>query len=306
MGACRQTAQTVVKMSVSARADQLSTDSLYFRLPDVASRINLTIPQRNAVGEIDGRSDEVITAKPAGGGTLLQVNSSGGVFQLRWGPRQQTATSKAQFEVQSTIKATWDRPEDQPNVAVTWRIRSLRENVSVIDVQMPPGSQMVEAPILLASRLRTSVTKLAGDRVRITIPEGEQRDSLDLSFNVTLDNQDVTADGLQNFRVPQVIGALRQDGEIVLKTAGDYRLRWRSSRGVQRVIRESTDDPPNTRSYSFQFDRGSFVLPIRLAAQQQKLRIACQSSIQLRNAAGNPGDDDQFPGQGDRQPAVRN
>ncbi len=277
--------EIVVKMSVSARADQASRDSLYFRLPDVPAKINITIPEANAVGEINGTGDEVLVPVLTARGTEFRIESGGGSFQLHWGATRSLPTSTAQFEVKSSVTAMWNAPDAQPTVSVESRIRSLRDQVADFDVQLPPGAELISEPVLVESGRTVEITqRTQPGRFGISIPPDERQESMVINLKLTLA---AAVDGWLGFEIPRIIGASTQVGDVIIKTSGDHRLRWRSSRGIQRTLNDSFDETPNVRSYAFQFDRGGFTMPIMLSAQQQKLRLACDSEIIIRDQSAS-------------------
>ena len=128
------------------------------------------------------------------------------------------------------------------------------------------------------------------------LPDGEQSQRVVLSFDLHIDNKEATAKNPLLFRVPRVVHALRQQGEVTVMTTGDYRLRWQTSRWVRGFFGRSDDSTIN-RVYQFRFYRGEFELPIWLAADERRVTVASNSRVKVSESVANMQMDIQLDGQ---------
>ena len=272
--------ETVVRMKVSARVKTSSASVIEFKLPDVPTDVTLKTSRRQQIGEVFGLGDEVIQSRSNAKGTTFAVESSGGSFQLRWSQARQERLQNENFSVDGNIDVQWKSPDEAPSLTAQLRLRSLRESESIssFSVRLPPRSTWKSDPQLTSSGRTITPTKNGDGTYRITIPENERRgESMDVLLEVQLSKNEFGADNWYRFRIPQIVGALRQEGEVAISSIDDYRLRWLGTRGIQRTLDPTTSE--SKRSYSFRFDRGTFVMPIRLMAQQQQLRVSAESDI---------------------------
>tara|TARA_R110002049_G_scaffold305056_3_gene501088 strand:- start:39378 stop:42833 length:3456 start_codon:yes stop_codon:yes gene_type:complete len=281
--------EATLRMKVAARVDDGTMNALQFRLPNVPSSVQLTVAGENLSTGIVGRGDEVLqTKKSTGGKSQLVVESGGGTFMLRWGGQRRQDDTTPQLEVDSDIDVRWISPEDQPTASVTLTVRNLRGPVSQFDVIFPAGSVLLDSPILESSGRYLDVATLPSTDqtlpLRFTIPEEEQKQRIDLKLELQLANRDASASTPLSLQLPDVIGAIRQRGEVHIRIGNDYRLRWLSRQWIQSVVNANVEDTTSNRRYSFRYDRGGLSLPIYLAAKQRQVRLVSNASIVLSDS----------------------
>ncbi len=279
--------EITIKMQVQAAVKSASVNVLDFQLPTVSSTVQLRTTPRIASAEVFGIGNEILTTPNKSESGDFEIVSSGGSFQFRWGPKRSAEQLVTTYEVDQDLNFTWNTPEDEPSLSARWTIRSSRdsESVSSFDVRLPAGAQWKEDLLLISSGQKIAPLEKGKDVYTFTIPEEERSSEINVSFKVQLNGRKRDKTGWYDLRIPQVMGAIRQQGELTIKTIDDYRLRWRSRRGVQRVLGDT--DTTGDRSYKFSFNRGSVLLPINLSAQQQQLRVASSSIVQIRDQAAS-------------------
>lgn len=275
-----------LKMQMASRVEGAATRSVHFDLPDVTSAIRLRIEETGISGQVVGRGDEVVqTNELPGGQTMLAVESAGGKFSLRWGSVERGRDRSPLLEVDSRVDVRWDSPQDQPIASVQMTVRSLRGALRSFEVRLPKAGLLLDTPTIASDATGVEVTGAFasddGERLQVTIPEDERLQRIDLSLDMQLENSEASASRPLNFRVPEVTGALSQRGEIVVRITEDYRLRWRSRPWVQNVLGAEREVGSTRRSYVFQFDRGSFELPLWLSPKQRQLRLTSETEISL-------------------------
>ncbi len=278
-----------LRMNVSARVETTSTRALDFQLPDVPSTVRLIASAENVTGDVVGRGYETIEAKKlAGGRTEFVVESGGGTFTVRWGRLERKSDDAPSLEVVSRINLIWESPQDAPRATVQLTLRNDRNSIDSFEIRLPTGSIVSEGATLGAGGQSITfgppLSGPDGDRRQVLIPEEERQNRIDLifSFNVQLPSGNVSSTNPVAFRVPEVIGTLRHRGEITVQTSDEYRLRWHAEPWVRSVLADAGDATATGRSYLFQFDRGSFELPLWLSAKERQVRINAKSTITFR------------------------
>ena len=281
--------EATLRMRMSASIEESTKSALQFRLPNVPSTVRLDVAGENVSPDVVGRGDEVLQTKSLSGRrSQLVVESGGGNFLLRWGDRPNQDDTTPQLEVESDVDVRWIAPEDQPTASVTLTVRNLHGSVSTFDVIFPYGAILLDSPILESSGQYLDVATLAGDEthlhLRFTIPAEEQKQRVDLTLELQLANTQASATSPLALQMPDVIGALRQRGEVHVSVGNDYRLRWLSRQWIRSISESESEDIGANRRYSFRYDRGGLILPIYLAAKQRQLRLASNTEIVLSDS----------------------
>ncbi len=287
-------AEAMVRIRVSSRVETQTTRSIEFRLPDVPSRVRMTVDADRVDGEVIGRGDEVIqTDSTLGNRTTFSIESGGGNFTLRWGGLSRSIENAPLLEVESRFDVRWDSPQDQPIASVRLTIRNTKGSIESFQLRLPAGSVVLDTPRLgtggqtieLSIPATPSSTQQTSEsEIRtVTIPVEERQQRIDLNFDLQLAADNTSPSSPLAFRVVEVIGSLRHRGEIVIQTGGDYRLRWRTRPWVRSEPAGNPDEASSVRLYRFGFDRGSFELPMWLSAKERQLRITSTSEVSIRD-----------------------
>ncbi|WP_145419601.1 hypothetical protein [Planctomycetes bacterium K23_9] len=277
-----------MQMSVSALVPS-GPNRLDFQLPNLPTNIHLDIDEVDAAGEVIGSGSEVYSAsKTKTGGTRFDVATGGGSMTLQWSPVHRGAASSALLESDSVVLLNWASPQDQPIASVTLGLRNMRElqnSTESFDLDLPAGAVLLDTPVLDGKDLPLTWTRVKGkpNRFTVSIPEQERSQRIAVRFEMQLANDDASEKSPFKLVVPQVVGAVRQKGEIQIQTSSNYRLRWRSSPWVRSFFTPVASDSSSTRAYQFRFDRGDFSLPIWLSANKRQLHVTSSSVITIRD-----------------------
>ncbi|WP_146522367.1 hypothetical protein [Stieleria varia] len=303
-----ESCDVLVDMKMAVRVESNPSPSIAFRLPDAPSQINISTDMKDVFGDVVGRGDEVIETQATTKGTHFRVESGGGRLTLRWSGLQR-GIEKPLLEVESDVTLRWNSPQDLPIQSTTMEIRNLRGAVSTFELRLPPGATLLDTPQLSASGRVVELSKPkqtpAGTQWTVTVPEDERLPRIDLSLDVQLAGNDATASSPLAFRVPEIVGAIRQSGDIQIRTSDDYRLRWRDRLYVESIPDTSAAESSNSRSYMFRYDRSSFNLPLWMSATQRQLRVSSQTEIQLYESAAEMEMTIQFTGQTAENRSIR-
>ncbi len=284
----------MLKMRVSARVDDHSSvRTLQFRLPDVPAKVELTTDSENITGEVIGRGDEVVAPpkRIAGGRTAFSIDSGGGTFTLRWGNLAGSTDSVSALVVDSVVDVRWDSPEDSPIASVELSIRNARGSIESLQLRLPAGAVVLDSPRLGINGPIVDFGAPVDDRdgvIRaVAIPENHRQERIDLTFDLQLPNDNASSSSPLGFRVPQVVDALRQRGEILIKTGADYRLRWLTRPWVRSELVKTGEEGSTGRTNRFRFDRASFELPVWLGEKTRQLRISSDSQINILDSVAS-------------------
>ncbi|NND96424.1 MAG: hypothetical protein HKN47_03735 [Pirellulaceae bacterium] len=292
-----------VRMSVAAQVKDNATAALDFQLPNLPTNVHLETDAADLIGEIIGSGPEVLrTRKSKDGRTIFDVVSGGGSFTLQWRSAQRGVESTPLLEADSVVDVNWGAPQDQPIASIQLTVRNLRELRGAIDsfvLELPQGSVLLDTPILESSGRAVTVVPVDGqpNQIVVSVPDQERFQRLDMRFELQLANDDASAGAPLGLTVPRVIGALRQQGEIEIRTGADYRLRWREGPWVRSYLAKPREGSNSGRLYQFRFDRGEFVLPIWLATDKRQLRLTSESLIKLRGSSASLEMEISFNGQ---------
>lgn len=302
-------ADTVVgfRMQMSSRVETEPVHSIDFRLPPAPVVINLISDSRDVVGQIPNRDDEVIeTSTDPTGKSQFKVESSGGRFTMQWG-RTDRPVSMPLLEATSAITMQWNSPQDQLIQNVRMTIRDARGPVADFNLRVPQGATIRDDPKLITSGQFGQLVELSQpdpndkELFQITIPKAEQEKTIALEFRLEIPSDSPSAEKALPFQVPVVVGALRNQGTINITTDEEYRLRWQQRPYVKNTTSVGSEDTAvDQRSYSFQFIRGAFTLPLWLDATKSELRVSSDCDIELRDNYANLAMEIRSTGNGNR------
>lgn len=295
------------RMQMSSRVETQSIHALDFRLPPAPILINLTSDSRDVVGQIPNRDDEVIeTTADASGRSKFKVESSGGRFTLQWG-KLDRPVSMPLLESTSVIAMQWNSPQDQLIQSVKMTVRDSRGPISGFRLRLPKDASLRDDPKLITSGQFGQLVELSKpdsadkELFQITIPVEEREKTIALEFRLEIPSDSPTAANALQFQVPVIENALRNEGTINITTGADYRLRWRQRSYVKNTTSAGAEDSTvDQRSYSFQFIRGAFVLPLWLDATKSELRVSSECDIELRETYANLAMEIRSVGNGNR------
>ena len=276
------------RMRMSARVESGTSSSLQFSLPTAPVKISLSSDALEATGEIVNRNDEIVqTRYDKSGRSEFLIESGGGRFTLRWGTVEQSESAPF-LEAETKMVMRWNSPSDEPIQNVQLVVRDLRDSISKLQLRLPDDAVLLDAPILATSGRvveYTSPDPNDGQLLELNIPREEQRQRIDLELDLHVPLDSVEPGRELTVRVPTVVGALRHQGTIDIRTAKEYRLRWREGPYVQNATNVSSDESASeTRTYTFRFSRGGFQLPVWMGVTKKQLRVSSRCEFELHDS----------------------
>jgi hypothetical protein len=281
--------------------------SLPLNLPRaLVSKLSVEVPSATAAAVNDGSL--VSREKTEHGGTRLTVAGPAGDFRLTWSTAEPRRPELATvLSATGAIAISIDGHSIRSDARLT--VRSYGGSFDRFRVRLPPGAQLVQQD-------RRDDAAAASPSYRITV-EGSSSDSDGRTSRPSIDQQIVVVElperqagpvevnlateqplGDPPRRVPagtdaavelagfEVLGAVRQFGDVALGVADDWQLRWDLGPNVRQIERNelfppqgaggrSTRPGPGTResipTAAFQYDRAPWSLQVRIVERQFRI-----------------------------------
>lgn len=220
-------------------------------------------------------------------GTRLTVAGPAGLFRLTW----QSANNEAQLfssvlNVLGAIHVTLDGRGVRTDARLT--VRSYGGTFDQFRIRLPAGAQLVQAnpeierrkdaPYRLRIEPETSPPgpgqQPRGQTVLVELSEKQQGPVVvDLatqqSGGAGNENQDLKIDGFE------VIGAVRQFGDVALTVTDDWQARWELGSFVRQVDPDELDATlqATNPTAAFQYDRQPWSISARVARRQLRVHV---------------------------------
>ena len=224
-------------------------------------------------------------------GTRLVADGLTGDFRLTWSTAERERRELATvLSATGAIAISIDGHSIRSDAHLS--VHSFGGSFDQFRVRLPPGAQLIQdRPGELGAAspgYRVSVadeTPAAGDRPRIaTVELGEKQFGpveVDLSTEQPLGLP--STDRAVELAGFEVFGAVRQFGDVAVRVADDWQLRWESGPYVRQVERAdlatALHDPRPTAA--FQYDRQPWSLRTRVVARPMVVHVAPDYTLEL-------------------------
>lgn len=253
-----------------------------FRLPSAPTEVTLDVRDAELSASVVGRGDEIVRTSTANPGeTRVNVECSGGTFVLSWRVRDGRRESDQVLEVDSRMRVVWTDPQSPASVVVEVDVNNRRGgSLGPFQIVVPDSADLIE-PMQSSSVAQLSARDPKTGIIQVTPDDTEPLSRLKITLEYRLPSGDYRSENPLVLLPIDVPAAVRQGGEIEIRTDRNYRLRWKQQPNVRSIWRASTSDPVEVRAYSFQFDRSAIELPVWLTAKQQRLRVEPEYSVRV-------------------------
>jgi hypothetical protein len=233
----------------------------------------------------------VTTIAGANGGTRLDVDGPAGDFRLRW-----NTAEAARPELATVLSATGavgisiDGHSIRSDAHLT--VRSYGGSFERFRVRLPPGAKLIEertpdvgeGPPTYRLALDTATAPASADSQIVTVELAEKQlgpVEIELSTEQPLGlNSAEEAVELAGF---EVLGAVRQYGDVAVQVADDWQLRSEAGPYVRQVepaeLAAALADFPATIAY--QYDRQPWSLRARVAARPMVVNVTPAYALEL-------------------------
>jgi hypothetical protein len=252
----------------------------------VSSQLNLTVDSAISDARASGGALLSQEATPAGE-TVVKVAGPAGQFRLTWQAANKDAPALASvLHALGTVRLSIDGRGIRSDARLT--VRSYGGSFDQFRVRLPAGAQLVPSRPEVAGRqdvkyrIRVEPDSAnpanEGESQRqiafIELPEKQQGPVVvDLSTEQTSGVEDRGQEiNLAGF---DVLGAVRQFGDVALNVAEDWQARWTTGSYVRQVdpseLETSLQTPSPTAA--FQYDRQPWVLKTRVTPRQLRVHV---------------------------------
>jgi hypothetical protein len=251
----------------------------------LTSRLALDIDAPVAQATVS--SGAILSREAVAGGTRLTATGLAGQFRLTWGTAEvETAELTTVLSATGAISASIDGRSVRTDARLT--VRSYGGSFDRFRVRLPKGATLIQETgadaesepsyEITTERASTSTEgesdSATGQVVVVQLKEKQQGPvSVDLATEQLLDAQD--ADLAIELGGYEVLGAVRQFGDVALRVAGDWQLRWDTGRYVRQVDASELAaglQQPGV-SAAFQYDRQPWSLGIQVAARRFRIQV---------------------------------
>ncbi len=264
--------------------------SLQLNLPrTLRSSLSLTVPMP-IVGAATTAGALLTKETTADGGTRLDVDGPSGDFRLSWNT---SAASRPELATVLSATGAIAISIDGHSIRSDARL-SVRSYGGTFDrcrVRLPPGARLIQD--------RTSDPGASAPNFRITVDEpsaaddGSQIVTIELAekqlgpVDVELSTEQPlglpTADRTIELAGFEVLGAVRQFGDVAIVVAEDWQLRWENGPDVRQV--ERAELPTSLRDLqpvvAFQYDRQPWSLRTQLVARPMVVHVTPDYALDL-------------------------
>ncbi len=265
----------------------LQRDNTYTVLPincprAVTSNLKLTTdtPASNAIAN----AGTLVSQRPDGnGGTQFEIAGLTGPFELSWRVAAQDSLEQATvLGATGAIKVAIDGRSIRTNARLT--IQSYGGGFEKLHVRLPVGAQLLPSKPLVGSAKQPKYTITLEDTPKtdpkvgpIAVVHFAEKQSAAVNIDLTTDQPLGLGDTKPMVELGgfEVLGALRQYGDIAINVASDWQVRWRMGEDVRQVdISELAEPLQEPRPMAaFQYDRQPWSLAVRVDARQSQIHV---------------------------------
>jgi hypothetical protein len=247
----------------------------------------LTVDVKPAAAEVNTTSGALVASTPIAGGARLEVTGFAGQFRLSWkNISDETPELSTVLSAAGALQMTIDGRSVRTTAQLT--VQSYGGRFDRFRVRLPPGAKLIQEGLpegTTASDYRVSIEEesmrgvgpaaATHQVVLVQLPEKQAGPVVvHLSAEQPL--------GLLGSSSPlelagfEVLGAVRQYGDIALRVADDWQVRWDAGRYVRQVDPSELDTSLQQVSptVAFQYDRQPWSLGVLVAARGHRIHVS--------------------------------
>ncbi|HJQ82373.1 MAG TPA: hypothetical protein VJ828_20600 [Lacipirellulaceae bacterium] len=250
----------------------------------VSSRLALKVD--SAIADVSVVGGALTGEDPLPDGTRITVEGITGPLRLSWRPTDPEAQRYASvLSSEGAIRVSVDGRSVRTDARLT--VQSFGGSFDRFRVRLPAGAQLVQGArgpeadenpdyrVSVEESLRSDVNppNEQGQVVLVEFPAMQQGPvTVELSTEQPIGLGDDLAAELSGF---DVLGAVRQYGDVALQVAGDWQARWDLGRYVRQVDPSEIDPqlPQADLTAAFQYDRQPWSLRARIASRQFRVLV---------------------------------
>ncbi|MEX0613045.1 MAG: hypothetical protein WD229_13070 [Pirellulales bacterium] len=259
---------------------------------------NLTLELDKPVADANVNSGTLLATEPTpAGGSRLKIAGAMGSIRLTWHTGNPTAAEVATvLGAEGAIRVSIDGRSVRSDARLT--VQSYGGSFDRFRVRLPPGAQLVhdEPASGDAHRPAYRVTVedpspaaadgagggQSGQVVLVQLPEKQQSPAIiELSTEQPIGLED--GGPLVELGGFEVLGAVRQFGDVAVELAGDWQARWDLADFVRQVDPSELDVSLQQAGVTaaFQYDRQPWSLGMRVTARQFRVHVTPQYVLEV-------------------------
>jgi len=254
---------------------------------------SLTFVVDTPITEARTNSGAITSKKPTSdGGTRIEVAGPSGQFRLTCqSASNETVSVASVLNAVGAIHITIDGRGVRNDARLT--VRSFGGTFDQFRVRLPRGAKLIRDPAVTANqdaKYRISEEpqtagsgKTAGNAGQIVLVELKEKQQGPVV--VDLSTEQAGHDASQTIELAgfEVLGAVRQFGDIALNVANDWQARWNIGRDIRQVDPTELDNSlqRSDLTAAFQYDRQPWSLGVRVSPRQSRVHVTPQYELTL-------------------------
>jgi hypothetical protein len=266
--------------------------SLALNFPRATSSI-LALNVDGAVSEARASSG-VLTSKKSDAehGTHIEVVGPSGQFRLSWqSENSEAAPFSTVLNAVGAIHVTIDGRGVRSDAHLS--IRSYGRAFDQFRVRLPRGAKLIRDPATgsqdqkyrISEEIQSAANvKSAGNEAAIVLVQLKEKQQGPVV--VDLSTEQPGHDPTQTIELGgfEVLGAVRQFGDIALTVANDWQARWNAERDIRQIDPSELDTllQRSELTAAFQYDRQPWSLPVRVSPRKSRVHVTPQYELELR------------------------
>jgi hypothetical protein len=256
---------------------------------------NLTLDINGAATDVNTTSGAVIAQETTRHGVRVVVAGAAGPVQLTWHtPDGTQGAFSTVLNAQGAIRVAIDGRSVRTHTRLT--VQSYGSSFDRMRVQLPRGAQLIQdRPVSgavskpayrislepLSSNAGATTPEFRRQIVLIEFPEKQRGPvAIDLVTEQPIGMGPGSAVELSGI---EVLGAVRQFGDIALQVAPDWQARWDTGPHLRQVDPTEVDpllQQPGITA-AFQYDREAWSLPVRIEARKSRVVVTPEFRMDL-------------------------
>lgn len=252
----------------------------------VSSQLELDVDSKIAEARVNVGS-LLSQESNAKGGTRVKAAGLSGMFRLAWQNSAKDSSAMASvLNALGTIHVTLDGRGIRSDARLT--VRSYGGTFDQFRVRLPVGAQLVQAKpdtsqspnVQYRIRVENATSATAGrnaDNRQIVVVELAEKQQGPVIVDLAMEHLGNPENRGQTIDVGgfEVLGAVRQFGDVALNIADDWQARWEIGSYVRQVDPNEIDTTLQSfnPTAAFQYDRQPWSLNLRLARRQLRVHV---------------------------------
>lgn len=258
----------------------------------------LSVKLDSEVTEVRTNTGAIVSQpQKSGDGVAIKVAGPAGIFRLTWQNATKDAPAVASIlNALSAIRTTIDGRGIRSDARLT--VRSFGGTFDQFRVRLPPGAQLIQARPDTArapdAQYRISVEPDSTDTTKSSDGGGQQVVVVELAEKqkgpVVVDLATEQSGGVDkpdqeiNLAGFEVVGAVRQFGDVSLSVSDDWQAQWQAGPFVRQVDPSELDSSlqASNPTAAFQFDRQPWSLKVQVAPRRLRLHVTPKFELECQ------------------------